>query len=284
MGGRGEGETVMSTIAQNRMRSLPLNITTQNKSFGLISRWIMLFLFVSTCTPALTQPNLKFQHLNSVIGLSENDVTCILQDSRGFMWFGTQDGLNKYDGYNFTVYRNEHLNKRSLSASVINDIIEDSDHNLWIATGGGGLNKFIRETETFVRYENDKHNDSTISSNFIRCLLQDREGNIWVGTDGQGLDLFDQTNNRFIHHSNKNISPNTLETDFVKKIFEDSRNNLWIGADDGLHLFNRKNGSFLRFPDQPLIAKAQGRSSIRAIFEDKRQNLWIGTYGGGLHQ
>src|SRR5258706_5106624 len=170
-------------------------------SFARISRCFILVLTVGISVPAFAQQtNLKFQHLNPGVGLSESDVTCVLQDSRGFMWFGTQEGLNKYDGYDFTVYRNDQRNDSSISSGVVNDIIEDFDGNLWIGTDAG-LNKFRRETETFVRYRHDKDKDYSISSDVVRCLLQDKEGTIWIGMDGQGVDSFDKTNQRFIHYS-----------------------------------------------------------------------------------
>src|SRR6185295_7919324 len=160
----------------------------QNRSLIRFFLCLTLVLLVAHSFPAFTQrQNLKFQHLNPALGLSESNVTCILQDSRGFMWFGTQDGLNKYDGYNFTVYRNDLRNSSSISSSIITEIMEDAEGNLWIATGGG-LNKFQRETEKFVRYVHDKNNDHTISGDNVTSLLQDRQGSIWIGTDGQGID------------------------------------------------------------------------------------------------
>jgi len=130
--------------------------TIQKRFVARICCWWMLVLQIIICIPAYTQQqNLKFEHLNSDQGLSQNNITCILQDSRGFMWFGTPEGLNKYDGYTFTVYRNDRANKSSLSSNFITDIIEDTKGNLWIATSGGGLNKFQRETEKFTRYMYD---------------------------------------------------------------------------------------------------------------------------------
>ena len=264
------------------MRSLNPVLLIQHRSFARISRCFILVLTfcISVCAFA-QQTNLKFQHLNPGVGLSESDVTCVLQDSRGFMWFGTQDGLNKYDGYKFTVYRNDQKDDKSISSGVINDIIEDVDGNLWIGTDAG-LNKFRRETDNFVRYKHDKNNDHTISSDVVRCLLQDKEGAIWIGTDGQGVDLVDQANQRFIHHFQNRKGLNLLGDDFVKVIFEDSRRNLWIGTNNGLHLLNRATGLFTRFEDQTLSGKVQGKSTVKCIFEDKMQNLWIGTYGAGL--
>ena len=266
-------------MRENQIRRI---VQIQNRSFARIARCFILVLAYCISVPAFAQQtNLKFQHLNPGVGLSESDVTCVLQDSRGLMWFGTQEGLNKYDGYNFTVYRNDQKNDSSISSGIINAIIEDFDGNLWIGTDSG-LNKFKKDTETFVRYRHDQNKDHSISSDGVRCLLQDRQGTIWIGSDGQGVDSFDKTNQRFTHYSRNRKSLPILGEGFVKNIFEDSRNNLWIGTNDGLLQLNRKEGSFTRFYDQTVSGKVEGKSSVRSIFEDKMQNLWIGTYGGGL--
>ncbi|MEO5977154.1 MAG: two-component regulator propeller domain-containing protein, partial [Chryseolinea sp.] len=97
--------------------------------------------------PAVAQrQDLQFEQLSTEDGLSQSNVICILQDSRGFMWFGTRNGLDKYDGYKFTVYKNDPNDSLSLSHNSVTDIVEDADGNLWIATNGGGLNKFDRDT------------------------------------------------------------------------------------------------------------------------------------------
>jgi signal transduction histidine kinase/CheY-like chemotaxis protein/ligand-binding sensor domain-containing protein len=265
------------------MRSLNPVLLIQDRSLARISRCFILALtFCMSVSAFAQQANLKFHHLNPGNGLSESDVTCVLQDSRGFMWFGTQDGLNKYNGYDFTVYRNDQKNDSSIGVGLINDIIEDKEGNLWVGTTGGGLNEFKRGTETFVRHLHDEKNDHTIASDIVRCLLLDKAGAIWIGTDGRGVDLFDPSNNRFTHYPQSKMSGSTEGDDFIKDLFEDSMNNLWVGTNNGLQVLNRKTGSFTRFQDRMLNTKREGTSSVRSIFEDSRKNLWIGTYGAGL--
>lgn len=264
------------------MHSFNRTHTIQNRSLARISCWLMLVLQVIVCIPGFTQQqNLKFEHLNSDQGLSQSNITCILQDSRGFMWFGTTDGLNKYDGYTFTVYRNDRTNQNSLSNNLITDMVEDPTGNLWIATGGGGLNKFQRGSEKFTRYTHNTDNQHSIAADNVISLLQDNQGNLWIGTEGNGIDLFDETTQRFTHHAHDKNSRNSLGNDFVRDIFEDSRHNIWVGTNGGLQLFDPKNVSFKSFQEQNL-SKALNKNSVWAIFEDKKQNLWLGTYGGGL--
>src|SRR5438132_9335609 len=162
----------------------------------------LLFLLVQLISLfAFSQKQqIKFQHLKTDDGLSQSNVLCIFQDSRGFMWFGTEDGLNKYDGYNFTVYKNDPKKNNSLSNNFINDIVEDNDSNLWIATLDGGLNKYNRRKDEFIHFKHDPKDPNSISDNYISCLLKDNEGNIWIGTSN-GVNVFDKKNNRFIKYT-----------------------------------------------------------------------------------
>src|SRR5450432_3937430 len=115
----------------------------------------LLIIFVQAlffCAMAQRQ-NLKFEHLDINAGLSQNNIICILQDSRGFMWFGTRDGLNKYDGYKFTIYKNDDKNKNSLSNNYVSDIFESPKGNIWMATRGGGLDSYDREKDRFTSYK-----------------------------------------------------------------------------------------------------------------------------------
>ena len=114
---------------------------------------------------------IKFNHLQTDNGLSQSNVLCIFQDSRGFMWFGTEDGLNKYNGYNFIVYKNDPKKNTSLSDNYVNDIVEDANGDLWIATLDGGLNKYDRRKDQFIRFQHDPKNPNSIGDNFVTCVL-----------------------------------------------------------------------------------------------------------------
>ena len=133
--------------------------------------------------------DLRFDHITSKNGLSQNSVNCILQDDIGFLWFGTCDGLDRYDGYTFKVFRNDLDDTTTLTSNWIFSIYKDSSGTLWIGTMGGGLSKYNKETESF---ENFRHNDNdlnSISSNEILSIFEDHFKTLWVGTSG-GLDEF----------------------------------------------------------------------------------------------
>src|SRR5258705_4449906 len=131
-------------------------------------RYIILFFLLAIGFYSNGQrENMKFEHLGTNSGLSQSNVLCILQDSRGFIWFGTQDGLNKYDGYSITVYKKDSKKTGTLSHNYIKDIIEDKNGDLWIATWGGGLNRYDRQKDEFTHFKHDQSNANSISGNFL---------------------------------------------------------------------------------------------------------------------
>src|SRR5689334_7852902 len=132
--------------------------------------FIFLYLLAGFIAMGQRKSNIRFEHLGIDKGLSQSNVICILQDSRGFMWFGTRDGLNKYDGYKFTVYKNNADDKTTISNDYIQDMIEGKDGSLWIATRGGGLNKFDREKNRFISYKHDPKNKNSISGDVVDAV------------------------------------------------------------------------------------------------------------------
>ena len=137
--------------------------------------------------PWLQAQDIRFTNITMEDGLSQTTVFSIIQDRQGFMWFGTEDGLNKYDGYNFTVYSNFSLDERSLSNNTILCLFEDRDGLLWIGTNDGGLNVYDREHDKFRSFKNDVEDDRSIAGNKVFTIFQDDKGSIWIGTDA-GLD------------------------------------------------------------------------------------------------
>jgi signal transduction histidine kinase/ligand-binding sensor domain-containing protein/DNA-binding response OmpR family regulator len=199
------------------------------------------------------------------------------------MWFGTRDGLNKYDGYSFTVYKKNARNENCLSGNIINEIIEDKNGVLWIATWGGGLTEFNRETEKFTQYKHDNTNTNSISSDLINSIVIDSEGFLWIGTDDGGLDRFDMKSKTFSHYLYDEKNPKSLSQNSVKDLFEDSEKNLWVATNEkGLNLLDRKSKTFRRFQHNEKDLKSLSTDIIQVIFEDSQNQLWMGTRGGGL--
>jgi ligand-binding sensor domain-containing protein len=145
--------------------------------------------------------DLKFAHLTTKDGLSQNTVVDILQDRRGFMWFATGDGLNRYDSNAFLVYKNNPNDPGSITDNFIRDLIEDDKGYLWVAAYPG-VTKFDPTTERSTRYVHDPNNRKTISGDSVESIARDSRGYLWFGTSENGVDRFDPATETFTHYSN----------------------------------------------------------------------------------
>ncbi|MEO7213875.1 two-component regulator propeller domain-containing protein [Mucilaginibacter sp.] len=241
--------------------------------FFLIS--IILFAKAHVSAQDIAQ---QLTNIYSANGISQNSIQCIYQDKYGFMWFGTQDGLNKYDGYEFTTYKHLRNNNKSLPANNVLAICEDAEGNIWAATRIGGLSKYNRADDCFINYKHDNKNNASISNNNISYVYSDRKNNLWVGTDN-GLNLYDKKTNSFKRYYHNNL-PNSLSSSAIYTIFEDSKGRLWIGTDKGLNLLNTRTNGFTRFAHNKADKKSISDNIITSIAEDERHNLWFATYNG----
>src|SRR5687767_9416421 len=153
----------------------------------------LVVLLLAWCTISAQQPALYFEKLTTENGLSHNKVNCVLQDHRGFIWLGTDDGLNRYDGYNFDIYRYEPGNPTTISGNIITDMVEDKQGLLWIATADGGLTRYdyrLPPAKQFKQYKHVPGDTNSIPINLINTLLFDPYGYLWLGTSGQRLIRF----------------------------------------------------------------------------------------------
>ncbi len=160
-----------------------------SSSVSGILRWASLIAVSSATTVAFAgQDRIDFDHLSLEQGLSQSIIEQIVQDRKGFMWFATEDGLNRFDGYRFTVYKNVPGNPNTLSYNELKALYEDRDGILWVGIFESGLNSFDPSTEEVVRYRHDDDDLTSLSADTVRCIFEDRSGRLWVGTQGGGLD------------------------------------------------------------------------------------------------
>ncbi len=253
--------------------------------------------------------DLLFDQLTSEDGLSQDSVLVIMKCSQGFMWFGTRDGLNKYDGYTFTVYKPEPNNPYSLSDNTITALLESRDGSIWIGTGSGGLNRYDRRLDRFIRYQYDPADPGSISSDHIQALFLDRAGQLWIGTSGGGLNRFDKENERFIRYQNDPQEPQSLSNNNVVAIQEDRSGTLWIGTlggglnrmyhpelsnpnGDSLSLGRASHSDslqtsqpyFIQYKHVSNLHSTLSHNDVYTIFEDLAGFLWIGTGDGILNR
>ena len=181
----------------------------------------------------------NFERLTENEGLSQSTVYTIVQDSKGFIWIGTQQGLNKYDGYKFTVYKNELSDPKSIFNNYVYFIYEDSRNNLWIGTLNGGLSKYNYNDGNFENFHFPSAKEK-INSNIIYCICEDSEGNLIIGTEGAGIKKFDTHEKRFVEF--RFHEDYVEELLLVKTLQFDKEENLWVGTwRDGLKIFDATN-------------------------------------------
>ncbi|MCX6216054.1 hybrid sensor histidine kinase/response regulator [Spirosoma sp.] len=227
----------------------------------------------------------RFSHLTTDEGLSQNNVTCILQDKRGFMWFGTRDGLNKYDGYTFTLYQNVPQKSTSLSNSYVHTVFEDAQGRLWVGTDESGLSLFDSDTEVFTNFQHLPGIKNSLSHNKVMAIAQDAQGYLWVGTAGGGLDKFDPRHRTFTHYTQQAAQPGSLSNNNVSSLFIDRAGTLWIGTDGGgLDRFDKASGLFTHYRHRPTDNRSLSHDQVTTCFEDTQGRFWIGTEGGGLNR
>lgn len=236
-----------------------------------------LFLLFTLPLHAQEISSIPFKHISVVDGLSVSNVNCILHDSKGFMWFGTANGLNKYDGYHFTIYKNDREDSASISSNMVNDIIEDKNGNLWMATYQG-LSVYDRRKNTFSNYLHKDNERNSIVNNVIQCLLYDKRGNFWIGTEG-GLSKFE--NNRFINYVHSSTSSGSLANNDVTSLMEDNAGNLWIATrGGGIDRFDASKNEFVHHMIIAGNGKKNLSNEVLDLYEDKDHLFWIATQDG----
>jgi len=233
----------------------------------------LVLLFISG--NIFSQNKYRLKNISTTDGLSQSSVIAIHQDKFGQMWFGTRDGLNKYDGSRFTIFRNDAADKSSISNNDILAIEEDKSGQLWVGTYNG-LNCYNPVTNTFTRYLHTKNNHS-ISSNAI-WSIKEIGGEMWFGTS-KGLTIYNKKTKVFTSVFHSETDPSTLPSNNILSILKTKKGEIWVGTTKGLCLLiGRKNGK-LSFKN---YLNTTDLLNVQTIAEDKKGNLWIGTKNVGL--
>lgn len=221
--------------------------------------------------------NLKFQHFNSLNGLSQRSVMSILQDKKGYLWFGTRDGLNKFDGSKFVVYRHRIGDETSLSNNYIHSIYEDSKGNLWVGTQNG-LNKFNPEKNNFTQYKNPDTKNA-IPANIIWNIIELDDNLIWLATSN-GISQFDIRTKKI-----KSLKNATNRFTFLSKntrsFFKTKEGNLWICNAEDIDVYNSKKGFFKKYKSPYSRNKDIHLNDLATLYQDSKNNIWLG-YEKGL--
>jgi signal transduction histidine kinase/streptogramin lyase len=251
--------------------------------------------------PVSLETPLRFERFSLEDGLSQNSVLTMLQDKSGFLWIGTQDGLNRYDGYSFTVFKHDAADSTTLSHNSILSLFEDTQGQLWIGTWGGGLNRYDPRTGIFIRYRHDPEKPGSLGNDLVADVYEDSKGRLWVATNGGGLDLLDRQAGTFTHYTHDPENLNSLSSNYTSVILEDQqelqqgRSILWVGTGgfgtegSGLNRFDPQTGQVVRYVYDEQNSQSLSGNTISSLQQDAAGNLWVGTggyalAGGGLNR
>ncbi len=218
-----------------------------------------------------------FTRITSEQGLSDNYVLSILQDRRGFMWFGTRDGLNRYDGYQFTIYRHDSKDPGSLSDGSVACIFEDHEGTIWVGTHSGGLNRFNIHSGRFDHYRHQPGNPASIGKGPVRSICEDDKGDLWICASGpeSGLSRFNRRTGDFTGFRHDPANPGSLSSNNVTALCRDACGRIWIGtADKGLNRYDPATGTFVNARQNPLFS-AESLRAIDDLFASPDGDIWI---------
>ncbi|MBN1415147.1 MAG: PAS domain-containing protein [Bacteroidales bacterium] len=247
-------------------------IYTADMRMVMLKNIIIPFLFVIPVS--IVGQSYKVENISPEHGLSNSWVSAILQDRYGFMWFGTWNGLNRYDGYKFVVFKPDLHDTLSISSNVIRALCEDNAGVLWVGTENG-LNMFQPTTEKFLSFVHNPQDTNSLSNNYILSMLIDDRNALWIGTKGGGLNRIDSSGifRRF-------YNPFSPESNNINCIIKDNENNnyLWLGTEHGLFRFDKTTGNFIQYP----IRSRDEYNVILTLYQDEKHDLYIGTWGSGL--
>lgn len=228
-------------------------------------KFFCLWLLLLTISLYTYAQDLRFRHLTIKDGLSHNTVNCFLQDSKGFMWVGTQDGLNRYDGYEFEIYRHETQKKHTLENNYINALHEDKNQNIWIGTYGGGLYKYDNQYNRFIKI-------NEIIGGSVFAILENTEKNLWVAAE-KLLFKLDSKSNKFITY------PQFTDA-VISSFLEIDRDRFLVGTNGaGFYILNIKTGQTEHYQHQE-NDNSVCNNNITSLYKDMNGHIWIGTVKG----
>ncbi len=254
----------------------------------ILKRTFLSILYILIFQINSVSQETQFDYLKEPVVLPGIQINCILKDSRGFIWFGTEQGLVKYDGYDYITYNQVTGENNSLSSLKINALIEDKNKKLWIGTFQGGLNCFDPVTETFHNFFSSNQDSIHFSGQDINALELQADGTLWIGYRNGGLDRFNPETGKIINYRNQQGNNDNIINTGVSALFFDSNENLWIGTwDNGLALLKKEeiSSGWKKNPVFEDHSSYYNNSRINKIFsikEDKNGHIWLSSFGEGI--
>lgn len=264
----------------NHSRNTKVPFAIAHNLVAVNCTYIILFVSVVFHCSCLAQSPV-FQQLDVRDGLALNTVLSITQDDKGFVWFCTPEGLNRYDSRILRTYRNDPANPRSISSSYVSTSLYDSRKTLWLGTGKG-LNKYDPQTDSFQQLLHNPALKSSLSNDNIYCLFEDHKGSLWIGT-ANGLNrLADPLTNRFERY----IFSGSAAQNVIHSISEDREGSLWLATNNGLVklVFDQHTFRYNIFTHNKNDPTSLSNNLVTALVTDRQNTLWIGTKNGDIER
>lgn len=244
--------------------------------------YILIFLSTLTISSKAQYKNIRFNNITIKNGLSHDNVYTIMQDNTGYMWIGTQNGLDQYDGYNFRTFYHDSNDSCSLISANFGKLFLDSKNRIWIGTYRGGLSCYSPQERKITNYTHDPKDSTSLSRNLIRGFIEDKSGRLWVATSKGGLNLFNEKQNNFTRFQNKPNDENSICSDNVNALQIDKNGYIWLGTSSGLEKFNPETRKFTHFVHDKNNENSISSDQIQSLFIDTKGIIWVGTRDKGL--
>ena len=244
--------------------------------------WLLSLLLLTAWAECRAATPMVFRHLTVDDGLAQNTVYATLQDSRGFLWIATADGLDRYDGYELRHYRHDRTRSDGLAGNFVWAIREDHDGELWLALNNAGVARFDPRTEHFRSYRHVAGDAGSIASDAVRQLIISRDGHIWIGTSDRGLSVLDPASGRATQLAHDPLHANSLGSDAVSAIVEDHDGRIWVGTDAGVDLWMPGVAGFRHYPHDPRRPRSLASNRVSELYVDNSGTLWVGSFDHGL--
>ena len=242
---------------------------------------LFCFLLMVALPSFAENNNPTFEKISSQKWLYQRNITCVTQDPGGYLWFGTNNGLYRFDGYSTREFKHDAHNSNSINHNNVNCIYADKSGIIWLGTWGG-LSRLDPSTGNITRYKYDSKNIKSLSNNDVRAIQEDSDGNLWIGTFGGGLNRFNRLNGEFTAFMHSSGSAGSITSNYINTITRDKRGNLWVGTRRGINKLETENVRFTSYQSMSLENEEQSSANISCIYEDENGAIWFGTFGGGL--
>lgn len=249
---------------------------------GAMLSWLSSLILLVISSALAAHPNTadqtgtaqKVEKLSVYSMLANPQMFSVAKDHDGFLWFGTAEGVKRYDGYQFSSFIHSADDPTSLANDNVGVMLNDSKNRLWVGTWGGGLNLYHRSSQSFRHFRYDEANNNSLGADKVQSLFESSSGEIWVGTNGGGLNLYQESSGTFLRYQHDPKDPHSIGNDRIWGIAEDSKGNIWAATTNGLYQLDRATQQFRSYG---VAEGALDHPEVRSLFIDSNDQLWVST-------